>query len=80
MQLLDTPNPNAKKLLINHSQEVGQYLDLDNFNQGDLEYELLKASGIESIFVGPDFYTLLKNSSSDWSTVLKDINNILDTI
>ena len=70
----------TKKLLINHSQEVGQYLDLSNFNQGDLEYELLKTSGIESIFVGPDFYTLLKNSSSDWSTVLKDINNILDKI
>ena len=80
MQLLDTPNPNAKKLLIKHDQVAGENLNLQNFQPDQLEYKLLNLDSIDSIFVGPDFYTLLKNNDADWSAVLKDINNILDKI
>ncbi len=80
MQLLDTPNPNAKKLLIKHDQVVGENLNLQNFQPDQIEYKLLNLDGIDTIFVGPDFYTLLKNNDADWSAVLKDINNILDKI
>ena len=80
MQLLDTPNPSAKKLLIKHGQNSGENLDISNFKPHEMEYKLLNIEGIDSIFVGPDFYTLLKNNSSDWKVVLKDINNILDKI
>ena len=80
MQLLDTPNPNAKKLLIKHDQVAGENLNLQNFQPDQIEYKLLNLDGIDTIFVGPDFYTLLKNNDADWSAVLKDINNILDKI
>lgn len=80
MQLLDTPNPNAKKLLIKHDQVAGENLNLKNFQPDQIEYKLLNLDGIDSIFVGPDFYTLLKNNDADWKAVLEDINNILDKI
>ena len=80
MQLLDTPNQNAKKLIIKHDQRVGENLNINNFQPNEIEYKLLNLEGIDLIFVGPDFYTLLKNNSSDWKVVLKDINNILDKI
>ena len=80
MQLLDTPNPNAKKLLINHTQSAGENLNIENFKQDEIEYKLLNLDGIDSIFVGPDFYTILKNNTADWNVILKDINNILDKI
>jgi len=80
MQLLNTPNPNAKKLLIKHDQVTGENLNLKNFQPDQIEYKLLNLNGIDSIFVGPDFYTLLKNNDADWNAVLKDINNILDKI
>jgi len=80
MQLLDTPNPNAKKLIIKHGQVAGENLNLQNFQPDQIEYKLLNLDGIDSIFVGPDFYTLLKNNDADWNAVLKDINNILDKI
>ena len=80
MQLLDTPNPNAKKLLINHTQSAGENLNIENFQQDEIEYKLLNLDGIDSIFVGPDFYTILKNNTADWNVILKDINNILDKI
>jgi len=80
MQLLNTPNPNAKKLLIKHDQVTGENLNLKNFQPDQIEYKLLNLDGIDSIFVGPDFYTLLKNNDADWNAILKDINNILDKI
>lgn len=80
MQLLDTPNPNAKKLLIKHGQNSGENLDISKFKPHEVEYKLLNIDGIDSIFVGPDFYTILKNKETDWHDVLKDINNILDKI
>ena len=80
MQLLDTPNPNAKKLLIKHDQVAGENLNLQNFQPDQIEYKLLNLDGIDSIFVGPDFYTILKNNTAAWDVVLKDINNILDKI
>ena len=80
MQLLDTPNPSAKKLLIKHEQNSGENLDISNFESHEIEYKLLNIDGIDSIFVGPDFYTILKNSDADWNDILKDINNFLDKI
>ena len=37
MQLLDTPNPNAKKLIIKHDQRVGENLNINNFQANEIE-------------------------------------------
>ena len=52
MEFLDTPNPNAKKILIDHNFETSIYLD-DNSSNTSLEVSiLLKTSGIKNIFTG----------------------------
>ena len=37
MELIDTPNPNAKKLLASHSYEIGEYLDSENLHRNSFE-------------------------------------------
>ena len=60
MNLSDTPNPNAKKLIISHDNKVGEYLDINNTNTKSVEYSILSIVGIESVFAGPGFLTILK--------------------
>ena len=49
MNLSDTPNPNAKKLIISHDNKVGEYLDINNANTKSVEYSILSIVGIESV-------------------------------
>ena len=80
MQLLDTPNPNAKKLIINHDNKVGEYLDINNTSAKSIEYSILSIVGIESVFAGPGFLTILKKENSDWESISKKINTIFDKL
>ena len=80
MDLIDTPNPNAKKILIQHKYEVAIYLDEENKVEGDKIWNLLEIEGIEKIFTGPNFITITKSNAADWKTIKKDINNIFDTM
>ena len=80
MGLIDTPNPNAKKLLASHSYEVGEYLDFENLDRNSLEFQILKLTSIKAIFVGPDFLTLTKKEGFDWDLIIKDIKSIFDKL
>ena len=80
MELIDTPNPNAKKLLASHSYEVGEYLDFENLDRNSLEFQILKLTSIKAIFVGPDFLTLTKKEGIDWDLIIKDIKSIFDKL
>ena len=80
MDLIDTPNPNAKKIIIQHNYEVAIYLDEENKVEDDKIWNLLKIEGIEKIFTGPNFITITKANIADWNTIKKDINNIFDTM
>ena len=80
MELIDTPNPNAKKIIIQHKYEVAIYLDEENKVEDDKIWNLLKIEGIEKIFTGPNFITITKSNTADWNTIKKDINNIFDTM
>ena len=80
MELIDTPNPNAKKLLASHSYEVGEYLDFENLDRNSLEFQILKLTSIKAIFVGPDFLTLTKKEVFDWDLIIKDIKSIFDKL
>ena len=80
MELIDTPNPNAKKLLASHSYEVGEYLDFENLDRNSLEFQILKLTSIKAIFVGPDSLTLTKKEGFDWDLIIKDIKSIFDKL
>ena len=67
MELIDTPNPNAKKI------------DIDQ-PSSDIEKELVKIEGIKSIFFGPNFVTITKEENIEWESINQDIINIFDKL
>ena len=67
MELIDTPNPNAKKLLFDQKRD-------------DISESLEKVEGISSVFFGPGFITVTKDDDFDWREITEDILNIFDKL
>ena len=67
MELIDTPNPNAKKIETDLSSE-------------DIEKELNKIKGVKSVFFGPNFVTITKEENTEWELINQDIINIFDKL
>lgn len=80
MEILDTPNPNAKKILIEHDLENSKYIDKNTKTSVKEISILLSTSGIENIFTGPGFVTISKTSELAWDIIIEDINSKLDNI
>ena len=80
MELIDTPNPNAKKIIINHDYEVAIYINQDSNNVEGIAKKLVEIEGVDSVFTGPGFLTLAKEESADWEAINTDILNKFDTI
>ena len=80
MDLIDTPNPNAKKILIEHDYEVAIYINKESQNVDGVAKHLIELDGVESIFTGPGFLTLTKEENGDWNLISNDILNKFDTI
>tara|TARA_B100000963_G_C22548956_1_gene635827 strand:- start:218 stop:460 length:243 start_codon:yes stop_codon:yes gene_type:complete len=80
MELINTPNPNAKKLLAEHSYNVGEYLKPENLDKNTIEFKILKVAGVKTIFVGPNFLTITKEENFDWDLIIKDIKSIFDKL
>ena len=70
MELIDTPNPNAKKIDTNPSL----------LNQDDLLKDLKEIKGVSSIFFGPNFITITKEENIEWESINQDIINIFDKL
>ena len=66
MELISTPNPNAKKILTEISD--------------DISTDLNEIEGVSSIFFGPGFITITKEADSEWSKITPEINNIFDRL
>ena len=67
MELIDTPNPNAKKI------------DID-MSSTDIEKELNKIEGVKSVFFGPGFITITKVENVEWESINQDIISIFDKL
>ena len=80
MNLIDTPNPNAKKVLIEHDYEIATYIKKESENIIGVAKDLIEVDGILSIFTGPGFLTITKDESSDWNMINNDILNKFDTM
>ena len=71
MELLDTPNPNAKKILIDSNVENQQSL---------ISNEINKVEGVSSVFFGPGFVTITKDKNVQWEMISQNIINIFDKL
>ena len=80
MELIDTPNPNAKKVMINHDYEIAINIKNGNSDIEGVAKDLIEVDGVVSIFTGPNFLTVTKEESADWGSINKDILNKFDTI
>ena len=67
MELIDTPNPNAKKV------------ETDIQNE-EMVKNLNNVEGVSSVFLGPDFITITKKDNIDWESITQDIINIFDKL
>ena len=67
MELIDTPNPNAKKILFDQKSD-------------DISKSLMEVAGVATVFVGPGFMTVTKEENFDWEVITKDIVSIFDKL
>ncbi len=67
MELIDTPNPNAKKILTEITEDT-------------LSEDLNKIKGVSSVFFGPGFITITKEENIEWELINQDIINIFDKL
>ena len=75
MELLDTPNPNAKKIVLDYSNNLN-----DQSLESDISDDLYKIDGVASVFLGPGFITITKSEDIDWESINQDIINIFDKL
>ena len=80
MELITTPNPNAKKIDIEHDLTVGTVINSSNDTDNRICNLLLSITGITSIFVGPGFITITKVEGSDWDLINNDIATQFDKL
>ena len=80
MQLITTPNPNAKKIQIEHGLEVGTVIKSTSDKNSTLCDQLISISGISTIFAGPGFLTLTKEENSNWDSINHDIVTQFDKL
>ena len=75
MELLDTPNPNAKKIVLDDNNNLN-----DQSLESDISDDLYKINGVDSVFFGPGFITITKSEATDWESINQDIINIFDKL
>ena len=80
MELIETPNPNAKKIKIEHGLEVGTVINSTSDENNELCNQLISISGIATIFVGPEILTLTKKEDHDWDSINHAILTQFDKI
>ena len=80
MELIKTPNPNAKKIEIKHELEVGTIIKSTSDENNELCNKLISITGINTIFAGPDFLTVTKEGNINWDSINHDILTQFDKI
>tara|TARA_B100001559_G_scaffold288905_1_gene266925 strand:- start:8 stop:250 length:243 start_codon:yes stop_codon:yes gene_type:complete len=80
MDLIDTPNPNAKKILIDHDYEIATYINKETVDDEGVARLLIEINGVDSVFAGPGFLTVTREENFSWESINNDILNKFDTI
>ena len=74
MDLIDTPNPNAKKVVIDLSSPEGKELG------EKLSNVINEIHGVSSVFLGTGFVTIIKDENTEWDSINQDIINNFDKL
>ena len=83
MQLITTPNPNAKKIEIEHGLD-GWYShqttsdDVENNTLCSASFQVFRS--ISTIFAGPGFPNITKEEEIDWDSINHDIVTQFDKL
>ena len=73
MNIVDTPNPNAKKIIIDHSYEMSTYLT-EEMLIDEILIKLFSHADIVNLFTGPGFITILKVNEANWDLIFNDLD------
>lgn len=73
MNIVDTPNPNAKKIIIDHSYEMSTYLT-EEILKDEILIKLFSHADIVNLFTGPGFITILKVNEANWDLIFNDLD------
>ena len=77
MELIDTPNPNAKKILANEKLLIQLRSDESKIL---ISKKLKHVTGVSSVFFGPDFLTISKDENIEWDSITQNIFDIFDKL
>jgi len=80
MELIETPNPNAKKIIIKHELQTGTVIHGPENIDNEVFKMLVEIEGVVSLFIGPGFITLMKDEKSDWESINEDIMTEFDKL
>lgn len=77
-----TPNPNSMKI----STDAGPFLESgmvsasapSEVDDGSIAHRLLSISGVEDVFIVPDFVTVSKSPGAEWELLMPKIEKTLD--
>ena len=77
MELIDTPNPNARKIVMDTT-----VFDSPNskVSQENISKELCEIEGVSSVFFGPGFVTITKVEKTKWEIINQNIIVIFDKL
>ena len=72
-EFTDTPNPNAKKIVVEHDYELSIYLSKELITDEYL-LDLFNHPSVENIFSGPGFLTVTKKQNTSWENIIQDLD------
>lgn len=74
-----TPNPNAKKFLLEKSisEQPRSYLTADAAASDPLAMALFALGGVETVLILGDFVTVNKLPSAEWKTLTPAVKKVL---
>ncbi|XP_051897519.1 NFU1 iron-sulfur cluster scaffold homolog, mitochondrial-like [Pristis pectinata] len=80
IQTLDTPNPNSLKFLVGRQIIESGSIDFPNVNSAlcsPLAKQLFQIEGVKSVFFGPDFITITRESQVEWNVLKPQVSAVL---
>ena len=77
MELIDTPNPNAKKIVANEKLLIQLRSDE---SKTLISKKLNDVTGVSTVFFGPDFLTISKDENIEWDSITQNIVDIFDKL
>lgn len=80
IKIQKTPNPNAKKFVLNHAvKETGKvsYTNAEDCKHVPLAWELLNIEGVRQVHFYENVLTITKDAAADWEHIQAQTKNVI---